>query len=206
MIRLILIRHGKTTCNESGLLSGTTDSILSEVGQLQAKKITNYLKDEKIDKIYATPFSRTINTIKELADLKNIEVQENNKLNEINFGDFESITFDEIKEKYPKEVEKMINQGNSYKYPNGESLEETFERVKDEIDKILQESQDSTVLICSHGGTIRNIISYLLSKDSKYHWNFKIDNGSITEIEIQDNFAVISKLNYTDFQIKRFEI
>ena len=43
MVKLILVRHGKTLCNEKGALSGLTDSVLSEVGKLQGEKIANYL-------------------------------------------------------------------------------------------------------------------------------------------------------------------
>ena len=196
MVKLILVRHGKTLCNEKGALSGLTDSVLSEVGKLQGEKIANYLRDEEIDKIYTTPFTRTMETIKRLSEIKNIKIEETNKLNEINFGDFEGLSFKEIDEKYPEEVEKMIKEGFEYKYPNGESLVDTFVRVKEEIDRIVRENDNSTILICSHGGTIRNIISYLLCGDYKYHWNFKIDNGSITEIELNNNFAVINKMNY----------
>ena len=196
MVKLILVRHGKTLCNEKGALSGLTDSVLSEVGKLQGEKIANYLRDEEIDKIYTTPFTRTRETIKRLSEIKNIKIEETNKLNEINFGDFEGLSFKEIDEKYPEEVEKMIKEGFEYKYPNGESLVDTFVRVKEEIDRMVRENDNSTILICSHGGTIRNIISYLLCGDYKYHWNFKIDNGSITEIELNNNFAVINKMNY----------
>ena len=154
------------------------------------------MRDEQIDKIYTTPFTRTRETIKRLSEIKNIKIEETNKLNEINFGDFEGLSFKEIDEKYPEEVEKMIKEGFEYKYPNGESLVDTFVRVKEEIDRIVRENDNSTILICSHGGTIRNIISYLLCGDYKYHWNFKIDNGSITEIELNNNFAVINKMNY----------
>ena len=196
MVKLILVRHGKTLCNEKGALSGLTDSVLSEVGKLQGEKIANYLRNEEIDKIYTTPFTRTRETIKRLSEIKNIKIEETNKLNEINFGDFEGLSFKEIDEKYPEEVEKMIKEGFEYKYPNGESLVDTFVRVKEEIDRIVRENDNSTILICSHGGTIRNIISYLLCGDYKYHWNFKIDNGSITEIELNNNFAVINKMNY----------
>lgn len=195
MIRLILVRHGVTVCNENKLMSGLTDSILSEKGKLQANKLAKYLKYEKIDKIYITPFSRTRETIKKLVEFKNIQIEETSRLNEINFGDFESLSFNEIENIYPEEVDKMINEGFKYKYPNGESLEETFYRVRDEIKKIINENDNSTILICSHGGTIRNIISYLLCNDYKYHWNFKIDNASITDIEIENNFAVIKKIN-----------
>lgn len=199
MIKLILVRHGRTICNEGGLLSGVTDSKLSEKGKLQAHKLANYLKNEKIDKIYTTPFSRTKETVKELAEVKGIQIEENNRLNEINFGDFEGLSFKLIEKEYPQEVKKMIDEGSKYKYPNGESLEDTFIRVKNEMKNILKNNKNSTILICSHGGTIRNIISYLLSGDYKYHWNFKIDNGSITEIEVDNNFAIINKLNNTTY-------
>ena len=199
MIKLILVRHGKTTCNEKGALSGLTDSVLSETGKLQSQKIADYLKYTNIDKIYTTPFKRTKETIEKLAETKNIKVEESSQLNEINFGDFEGLSFKDIEKNHPEEVQKMIKDGDTYKYPNGESLEDTFVRVKKEIDNIINNNENSTILICSHGGTIRNIISYLLSGDYKYHWNFKIDNGSITEIEINNNFAVINKLNYTKY-------
>ena len=51
MTRLILVRHCTTICNEGGVLSGLTDSKLSEKGKLQANKLTEFLKNEKIDKI-----------------------------------------------------------------------------------------------------------------------------------------------------------
>lgn len=199
MIKLILVRHGTTICNEGGALSGLTDSILSERGKLQASKLADYLKDKNIDKIYTTPFSRTKETVDRLAKIKNIQIEERCQLNEINFGDFEGLPFKSIEERYPEEVKKMINEGFKYKYPNGESLEDTFMRVKSELKKIIRDNENSTVLICSHGGTIRNIISYLLCDDYKYHWNFRVDNGSITEIEVENNFAVINKLNDTTY-------
>lgn len=199
MVKLILIRHGTTFCNEGGALSGLTDSILSETGKLQGHKLVNYFKNENIDRIYATPFSRTKETVMELAEIKKIQIEETKQLNEINFGDFEGLSFKEIEKNYPEEVEKMITEGFAYKYPNGESLEETFIRVKKEIKNIINNNENSTVLICSHGGTIRNIISYLLCDDFKYHWNFRIDNGSITEIEVDKGFAIINKLNDTAY-------
>ena len=93
----------------------------------------------------------------------------------------------------------MIKEGFEYKYPNGESLIDTFHRIKNQIDIILEQNKNKSILICSHGGTIRNIISYLLCNDYKYHWNFRVDNGSITEIEVNNNFAVINKMNDTTY-------
>ena len=199
MVKLILVRHALTVDNQKSRLSGHIDSSISEEGKEQIDKITNYLKDFDIDKIYTTTSSRTKDTVKKLSELKYIEIIEKESLKEISFGDFEGLTFDEIKDKYPKEFQDMIEKGYEYKYPNGESLIDSYNRVCIELDNIISNNDDRTILICSHGGTIRNIITYLISNSYKYHWNFKIDNGSVTILEVQDGFTVITAMNNTSF-------
>ena len=199
MVKLILVRHALTVDNQKSRLSGHIDSSISEEGKEQIDKITNYLKDFDIDKIYTTSSSRTKDTVKKLSELKSIEIIEKESLKEISFGDFEGLTFDEIKDKYPKEFQDMIEKGYEYKYPNGESLIDSYNRVCIELDNIISNNDDRTILICSHGGTIRNIITYLISNSYKYHWNFKIDNGSVTILEVQDGFTVITAMNNTSF-------
>ncbi|WP_286311405.1 histidine phosphatase family protein [Romboutsia ilealis] len=199
MVKLILVRHALTVDNQKSRLSGHIDSSISEEGREQIDKITNYLKDFDIDKIYTTTSSRTKDTVKKLSELKSIEIIEKESLKEISFGDFEGLTFDEIKDKYPKEFQDMIEKGYEYKYPNGESLIDSYNRVCIELDNIISNNDNRTILICSHGGTIRNIITYLISNSYKYHWNFKIDNGSVTILEVQDGFTVITAMNNTSF-------
>ena len=199
MVKLILVRHALTVDNQKSRLSGHIDSSISEEGKEQIDKITNYLKYFDIDKIYTTTSSRTKDTVKKLSELKSIEIIEKESLKEISFGDFEGLTFDEIKDKYPKEFQDMIEKGYEYKYPNGESLIDSYNRVCIELDNIISNNDDRTILICSHGGTIRNIITYLISNSYKYHWNFKIDNGSVTILEVQDGFTVITAMNNTSF-------
>lgn len=199
MVKLILVRHALTIDNQKSRLSGHIDSSISEEGKEQIDKLTNYLKDFDIDKIYTTTSSRTKSTVKKLSELKSIEIIERESLKEISFGNFEGLTFDEIKDKYPKEFQDMIEKGYEYKYPNGESLIDSYNRVCIELDNIISNNDNRTILICSHGGTIRNIITYLISNSYKYHWNFKIDNGSVTILEVQDGFTVITAMNNTSF-------
>lgn len=199
MVKLILVRHALTVDNQKSRLSGHIDSSVSEEGKEQIDKITNYLKDFDIDKIYTTTSSRTKDTVKKLSELKSIEIIEKESLKEISFGDFEGLTFKEIENRYPEEFQDMIKKGYEYKYPNGESLIDSYNRVCTELDNIISDCDNQTILICSHGGTIRNIITYLISNSYKYHWNFKIDNGSVTILEVQDGFTVITAMNNTSF-------
>lgn len=199
MTKLILVRHAQTIDNIKFILAGSIDSKISDIGRKQIKYLTNYLKDLNIDSIYTTTLSRTKETVLEISKLKNIDIIEVENLNEINFGSFEGMTFNDIQSMYPDEFQKIIDDGYDYKYPNGESLVNTYDRVCKEMDKIIKNSEGKTVLICSHGGTIRNIIAYLITNTYENHWNFKIDNASVTTIDITDGFSVISKLNDTSF-------
>ena len=200
MKKLILVRHVRTKDNELSKLSGHIDSKVSEEGKAQIKKITEYLSDEKINSIYTTTSSRTKETVKDLAEINSIQIQESKDLQEINFGDFEGKDFKEIQKNYPKEFDKMIKEGYEYRYPNGESLIDCYERVSKEIQLILDNAENNdTILICSHAGTIINILTYLISHSHKYHWNFKIDNASVSVVEVDDGFAVIDRLNDTSF-------
>ena len=154
---------------------------------------------EKIDKIYTTTSSRTKYTVEEIAQERNIEIIEKDTLKEISFGDFEGLDFNEIKDRYPDEFQKMIDEGYNYRYPNGESLVDSYNRVVKEIKDIVNNNDNKNILICSHGGTIRNILTYLISNSYNYHWNFRIDNCSVTTLEIDNGFAVINNMNDTSF-------
>ena len=92
MVKLILVRHALTVDNQKSRLSGHIDSSISEEGKEQIDKITNYLKDFDIDKIYTTTSSRTKDTVKKLSELKSIEIIEKESLKEISFGDFEGLS------------------------------------------------------------------------------------------------------------------
>lgn len=200
MKKLILVRHVVTEDNMLSKLSGHIDSKISEEGKIQINKITDYLRNEKIDKIYTTTSTRTKETVKYLAEVNKIDIKESESLKEINFGDFEGKDFKEIQKNYPGEFNKMISEGYEYRYPNGESLIDCYERVSQKIKLILEDAEDnSTILICSHAGTIRNILTYLISDTFEYHWNFKINNASVSILEIDNGFTVIDKLNDTSF-------
>ncbi|QJA09635.1 histidine phosphatase family protein [Romboutsia sp. CE17] len=199
MLKLILVRHAITEDNKGCKLSGHIDSILSEEGKKQIKDLNKFLQLEKIDKIYTTTSSRTKYTVEEIAQERNMEIIEKDTLKEISFGDFEGLDFNEIKDRYPDEFQKMIDEGYNYRYPNGESLVDSYNRVVKEIKDIVNNNDNKNILICSHGGTIRNILTYLISNSYNYHWNFRIDNCSVTTLEIDNGFAVINNMNNTSF-------
>ncbi|OPJ55788.1 histidine phosphatase family protein [Alkalithermobacter paradoxus] len=198
MVRLIFVRHGITEDNENMRLSGFIDSKLSEVGKSQVIKTAIRLKDENIDYIYSSPLSRAFHTAKEICKYANVDVKICEDFREMNFGKFDGLTFNEIKQNYEDDFNKLKEDSFSYKFPSGESLLEFHDRVSKAIDTIISKHKNNTVLISAHSGVIRSAISHILSRNHEYHWNFKIDNCSITIVEVIDGFGVMHTLNNTE--------
>ena len=130
MVKLILVRHALTVDNQKSRLSGHIDSSISEEGKEQIDKITNYLKDFDIDKIYTTTSSRTKDTVKKLSELKSIEIIEKESLKEISFGDFEGLTFDEI-DVYKRQVVILSTCNRSEIYIQAKNIDEKIKLVED---------------------------------------------------------------------------
>jgi len=199
MLTLILVRHATTEANEQKTFSGFNETQISQKGKKEITALTRILEDYAIDAIYASPSVRATQTVEAIANKKNKTIQIAESLKEIYFGDFEGMSFQMINEQYPSEITKMIALGDNYIYPNGESLIQSYTRVAQKIDEIKRKHHQQTVLIAAHAGTIRNILSHLLSNGPSLHWNFKIDNASRTIVTIENDFAVIERLNDTYF-------
>ena len=88
----------------------------------------------------------------------------------------------------------MIEKGYEYKYPNGESLIDSYNRVCIELDNIISIMMIEQFLfvLWRNNKKYNNLFNI---KQLKYHWNFKIDNGSVTILEVQDGFTVITAMN-----------
>ena len=200
MKRLVFIRHASTVANENGLLCGSMETDISEKGRLEIdclkERIERLKKEEnwKLSKVYVSESKRTEETVK---DIENLEIIKIKDLGEIDFGDFEGKTFEWIKNEYPKEYDKLCTEGFDYRYLNGENAIEAYEKNKRAVEYILKDMEDgSTAIICAHGGSIRNILSYMLCGKLENHWNFKIENAKITVLEYDYGFSVLTKLNY----------
>ena len=201
MNKLILVRHGLTVDNEHKSFSGFSDCDLSQVGKAQAQGLCEYLKRHEVDKIYTSTLKRTVQTIESYADYKGLEIDRRDGFREMNFGLFDGLNYDEIRERYPQEAENMMVSSIGYRFPEGENLEEMYRRNARELDMIIDENKDNdkNILICSHMGTIRNILSHLLTKSLDIHWNFRLQNATITILDMSSGFPMIELMGFVPY-------
>lgn len=107
-------------------------------------------------------------------------------LREIDFGDREGLTFNEIKSKHKEDYKKWMNSPNEFIPINGESVRELTLRLKNVIELILN-TNDETIFLITHGGPIRATLINSLKISLSLYWNIKIPHGSATCLEYKDS-------------------
>lgn len=145
-MKIILVRHGQTDWNLKNLMQGRTDIPLNETGRVQALEVKEQLKNEKIDICFSSPLSRTITTAKIITDL---DVIIDERLVERGVG-----TLEGKDSKIYKNINYYDFKSNSNKY-GVESVQDLFARASSFLEFIKEKYPDKTILIVSHGATIR---------------------------------------------------
>ncbi len=195
MIKLILIRHPETDWNKQKRYMGSADIPLNNKGKKQARIISGYFKNENISVIYSSKLKRALETAKFIAKSHNLKVKQDERLNEIDFGGWEGLTFEQIQKKHPGLAREYLLKPQNIKIPGGESFSEFKNRISAFLEEVLAKEKGN-VAIVSHGGVNRVIICELLKIPFSHLWQIKQDGGAINTIEIYDNTNVISLLNH----------
>lgn len=195
MSSLYLIRHGSTEWNKAKRYMGMTDIELCYEGMLQANCLSNFFKNNgKIDYIVSSPLKRALETSIVIANSKKLPIEINDNLTEANFGNWEGLTFKEIKETYPEEASKWYQNPSITRIPGAENFDMFKERVRKTFHELEEKAKERDIIAVTHGGPIRYYLSsYLgIEKPSEY-LNMELPQGSVSHIDCSNSSP---KLNY----------
>lgn len=199
---IYLTRHGETEWNIEKRLQGRGDSPLTENGIQRAKELRDRIKNIDIDVIYSSPIKRALNTANILRGNKNIDIVTDDRLMEMCFGDYEGKKIDIIQKENPNWDIKLIMQGNvEICAPNGENLKEVRERISKLMNKIIAENMGKSILIVTHGITLKALMYYFKDKDVNSE---VMGQATLTKINIDEknNFYIEFKNDDSHFSIK----
>lgn len=175
-MKLYVVRHGKTDWNTFGRIQGDTDIPLNRIGEKQAELIRNKIED-KVDICITSPLERAIRTANIICDL---EVIIDERLKERDMGEYEGVT----NLKYNKQ-EYWNYKLNKSDY-GVEPIQDLFKRVNEFLDEIKNKYADKTVLVVSHGATIR-ALHYCINSYTEDEDFLKLDvpNCAVFKYEIK---------------------
>jgi glucosyl-3-phosphoglycerate phosphatase len=145
----VLWRHGQTTWNAEHRFQGQTDIPLDETGEAQAEYAARRLATLRPDMIFASDLSRALQTAAPLARLTGLQVVPDKQLRERSGGDWEGLSDQEIRDRYPAERA-------TWNPPNGEPTVVVAERVGVALSRIAGTLEDGQLaVVVSHGAALR---------------------------------------------------
>ena len=192
-----MVRHGDTELNSAERYWGQSDVKLSAAGLGQAERLRDYLATEKIDAIYASNLRRALVTAKTIASRHQLAVITCAELCEINFGELEGLTFEEISQLYPEVTRLWVERSPRLQFPGGESFDEFNKRVSKFLRRLEKHAAEETILIVAHSGVLRTIMCHLLGLELHRRWQIRLDLASLSILETQQQGAILSLLNST---------
>ncbi len=196
---LYLVRHGETESNKERRYQGWTESPLSESGVRQAEKVGLYLGSQRIEGLYCSDLQRAVNTARIIGASSGLKPVVTGLLREINFGQWEGHTYDEIEAGWGNAIRLWLDDPFTKAAPGGETLGEVCSRMKNFLDHLTEQASDGQrIAAVSHGGSIRALLYHVLNLDTASFWDIKIGNASVSLIRKEGNRFKVVYYNRTD--------
>ena len=191
------MRHGLTEFNSTRRFAGHSDVEMSPEGQQQVERLRNRLANEKIDAVYSSDLKRALETAKVVSSDRKVEIVTCPELREINYGDAEGLTFDEIGQRYPDLAQAIRNFNLELKFPGGESFEGFIQRTITFLARLEKHEPSATILVVSHSGVLRVLLCDLLGIVQSHWRQIGCDNASLSIVNTYPRGAIINLLNDT---------
>lgn len=176
-MEIYLVRHTETIC-EKGICYGQSDLDLAEPFDTIFESIVSKLPSEAI--IFSSPLKRCVLLAKYIQNqIKTISYQEDQRLMEMNFGDWELQTWNDIN---PEQLNPWMEDFVNIQVSNGESFVELHERVGDFLSSQISKEITTPIIIVAHAGIIRSILCHHTFLPLKDAFNNKVDFGEVIKI------------------------
>lgn len=160
--RLYLVRHGQSAGNAEGRFGGHGPTPLSDLGRKQAEATARLLARENIAAVYSSDLARAVQTAEPLCSLLKVDLHVSNAFRERHVGVLEGLTFDESKEKHPKDYYALVDRDVDHVISGGESYRHLLRRATAKLNDILRTHHGQKVAIYSHTGAICFLTLYLM--------------------------------------------
>ncbi|SHG83963.1 alpha-ribazole phosphatase [Flavobacterium defluvii] len=176
-MEIYLVRHTETIC-EKGICYGQSDVNIAEPFDEIFDRIISELPSEAI--IFSSPLKRCSILAKHIKkNIKTISYQEDDRLKEMNFGDWELKNWNEIP---PEQLNPWMEDFVNIQVSNGESFIDLHKRVKSFLSDLISQKPQKPIIIVAHAGVIRSILCHHTSLPLKEAFQNKVDFGQVVKI------------------------
>ena len=196
-MELILVRHGETLYNKENIFRGSAEVPLNERGLLQAKLLAQALAREKLSAIYSSPQFRAKVTAQEIARKQNLPVIEDARLADLNFGDWQGKTLEQVKSQYSLLYQQWLENPSQVEIPGGENLKIVENNIIDLLAELEKNYPTGKIALITHRLVVKVILVFILGMGEKGFWKLKPEVASISRIEKKADWYVLTSFNQT---------
>ena len=190
MVTIYVVRHCQALGNLSGRFQGQIDHDITDNGAEQLKFLAERFENVHIDSAYSSPLIRAHKTAAAVADRKGLPIKDVAGLMELNVGALENVLYEDFKTVHIDLYNKWVNAPHEFEAPNGEKMQELYDRIWRSLEEIAAENEGKTVLVASHGCAIRNMLARVLHNDIKTLKDIKIPfNTGVTKLIFENGRA-----------------
>lgn len=178
----LLLRHGETPYSTERRFAGIGDIPLTDDGVAQSRAAGEALAGRGVDVILASPLKRTRQSAQEVADVLGVPVRLDEGFREVDFGEWEGLTFAEVRERWPADLNAWLADSDAAP-PGGESMTAAARRVRTARDKLVVRYRKQTVLVVTHVTPIKLLVRLALQAPPSSMYRMNLDVASLTAID-----------------------
>ena len=163
---LLLIRHAET--NLAGTFCGFTDPPINERGYQQIQTMLEELRSYELDVVYTSDLRRARATAEAIVNQFAIPLRVNPDLREIGFGDWETLTWEQIERRDPEHAQLWVAAFPNLPAPEGEEFSTFEERILRAFDQL--SSAGASAAVVTHGGVLRVVLTRRFGLNDEEAW------------------------------------
>jgi phosphoserine phosphatase len=198
MTQIILTRHGHVEWIEPERFRGRADLALTDRGVEQARSTTRRIESlGPVAAVYTSPLRRCVRTGHIIAEPFSLEAQPMDALIDIDYGEWQGLTPDEARARWPHEVDLWYRRPDMVRIPGGESLQDVLARAAQALRVVVDRHPQESVVLVGHDSVNRVILLHALELALSRYWHLGQAPCAVNQIEAARDLLFVRSLNET---------
>ncbi len=202
--RIILVRHGQTEWNRVERFRGQADVPLNAAGLAQAEATGRRIaadaalpEGRRPAAVYSSPLSRAVKTAEAIAKHFDVPVQIHLGLADIDYGEWQGLTPDEARARWPEMVDAWYNAPHTARIPGGETLDDLRARALATVNELAARRAGQSIVLVGHTVINRVILLAVLGLGNDRFWRLRQDTCAVNVFEAEGGDFTLVTLNDT---------
>ena len=185
--RVVLVRHGESEWHAENRYAGSSDVGMTDRGHAQAEDLATWARAVRPDAVWCSPQTRAHETATPSAAALGVAPVVDPRLRELDFGIAEGLTRDEMRERFPDDLERFVDDPVQGRFPGGEEPTDAITRFPACLADVAGRHPGGRVLVVTHSTTVRLALCSLLGIDPARYRDVMpgLGNCTLTELALQ---------------------